>query len=136
MFRSIDETIAVAGQITPAEIRDAARLGFTAVINNRPDGEEPGQPAGAAIAAAAAEAGMRYHAVPIDHGGFSRAQVEAMRDALAAQAGPVLAFCRSGTRSTFIWALARAADGADGAELRAKAAAAGYDLSPIQPVTG
>jgi uncharacterized protein (TIGR01244 family) len=136
MFRTIDPSIAVAGQIRPEDVAEAARQGFTAIVNNRPDGEEPGQPAGAEIAAAAAAAGLGYHAIPIDHSGFSDAQVEAMAAALAAAPGPVLAFCRSGTRSTFAWALARARAGEDGASLRAQAAAAGYDLSALRPVIG
>jgi len=56
-----------------------------------------------------------------------------MRAALAAADGPVLAFCRSGTRSTLVWALARARSGDDAETLSAKAAAAGYDLTPIRP---
>jgi uncharacterized protein (TIGR01244 family) len=64
-------------------------------------------------------------------GGFSEAQVEAMAKALEASKGPVLAFCKSGTRSTFLWALAKALQGAEPEELARKAAEAGYDLSPI-----
>jgi uncharacterized protein (TIGR01244 family) len=65
-------------------------------------------------------------------GGISQPQVAQMVDALAQAEGPVLAFCRSGTRSTYLWALARARLGDDAEELSAKAAAAGYDLSPIR----
>jgi uncharacterized protein (TIGR01244 family) len=132
MFRKIDDTISVAGQITPDDIADAARQGFTFVINNRPDGEQPGQPTGAEIAAAAAAAGLGYRAIPITHAGFSEDQVTAMGEALEAAGGPVLAFCRSGTRSTFVWALARSRMGDAPDVLAAKAAAAGYDLSPLR----
>lgn len=132
MFRKLDDSISVAGQITPADVTDAAAQGFTFVINNRPDDEQPGQPAGSTIEAAARAAGMGYCAIPITHAGFSEDQVTAMRDALEAAGGPVLAFCRSGTRSTLIWALARAKMG-DGADmLAAKAQAAGYDLAPVR----
>jgi len=86
--------------------------------------------------AAADAAGLGYAAIPITHAGFSEDQVVAMGQALAAAPGPVLAFCRSGTRSTLIWALARARAGDAPAELSAKAAAAGYDLSPIRPLLG
>jgi uncharacterized protein (TIGR01244 family) len=132
MFRKIDETISVAGQITPDDVTAAAAQGFTFVINNRPDDEQMGQPSGAEIAAAAAAAGLGYRAIPITHAGFSEDQVTTMRAALEAADGPVLAFCRSGTRSTFVWALARARMGDAPDVLAARAAAAGYDLSPVR----
>lgn len=131
MFRKLDDDVSVAGQITPDDVAAAAARGFAAIVNNRPDDEQPGQPGGGEIAAAARAAGLAYRAIPVDHSGFSEAQVIAMGDALAQADGPVLAFCRSGTRSTFLWALARARMGDDGAVLAAKAAAAGYDLAPI-----
>ena len=136
MFRTLDPSISVFGQIEPADIADAAAQGFTTIVNNRPDGEQPGQTAGAEIEAAAKAAGLGYVAIPVDHSGFADWQVAAMADALEQAKGPVLAFCRSGTRSTFLWALARNRMGDDGAALIAKAAAAGYDLSPIRPVLG
>jgi uncharacterized protein (TIGR01244 family) len=132
MFRKLDETISVAGQITPADITEAAAQGFTFVINNRPDDEQPGQPTAAEIEAAARAAGLGYRAIPITHAGFSENQVTAMQEALEAAPGPVLAFCRSGTRSTLIWALARARMGDDAETLQTKAQAAGYDLTPIR----
>ena len=131
MFRKLDDAISVAGQVGVEDVADAAAQGFTMVINNRPDREQPGQPDGAEIEAAARAAGLAYRAIPITHAGFSEEQVIAMRDALAAAPGPVLAFCRSGTRSTLIWALAQARMGVRTDTLAAKAAAAGYDLSPI-----
>lgn len=132
MFRKLDDSISVAGQITAEDIAAAARQGFTMVINNRPDGEQPGQPSSAEMERAATASGLAYAAIPITHAGFTRAQVDAMGGALASATGPVLAFCRSGTRSTFIWALARAAAGEDGDVLAGKAAGAGYDLTPIR----
>jgi len=132
MFRTLDETILVAGQVSPADIAEAAALGVTFVINNRPDDEQPGQPAGSEIEAAAKAAGLGYAAIPITHAGFSMNQVEAMRAALEAAPGKVLAFCRSGTRSTLVWALARATMGDTPDTLAAKAEAAGYDLTPIR----
>ena len=132
MFRKLDETISVTGQITPADIAEAAAQGFTFVINNRPDDEQPGQPTAAEIEAAAKAVGLGYRAIPITHAGFSDNQVTAMREALEAAPGPILAFCRSGTRSTLVWALARARMGDDAGTLQAKAQAAGYDLTPIR----
>jgi len=136
MFRTLDPSISVFGQIEPADIADAAAQGFTTIVNNRPDDEQPGQTAGAEIEAAAKAAGLDYVAIPVDHSGFADWQVAAMADALEQAKGPVLAFCRSGTRSTFLWALARNRMGDEGEALIAKAAAAGYDLSPIRPVLG
>ena len=136
MFRKIDDSISVAPQITPAQVAEAAKLGFTLVINNRPDGEEAGQPSAAEIEAAAKAAGLGYVAIPITHQGFSEAQVAAMGEALSGASGPVLAFCRSGTRSTLVWALAQGRAGVDYDTLAGKAAGAGYDLGPIRGFFG
>jgi uncharacterized protein (TIGR01244 family) len=134
-FRKLDEAMFVAGQIAPRDVDEAAKAGIVSIINNRPDGEEPGQVAGAAIEAAAQAAGIAYRHIPVA-GGFSADQVAAMADSLDSANGPVLAFCKSGTRSTFLWALARAQGGADGATLIAQAAAAGYDLAPLRSYLG
>lgn len=130
--RTIDAHIAVAPQIDPADLADLAAAGFTAIVNNRPDGEDAGQPTGAAIAAAAAAAGLRYTAIPVTQAGFSHPQIDAMAQALAAAPGRVLAYCRSGTRSCNLWALAAVKAGAHPDAAMAKAAAAGYDLSGIR----
>jgi uncharacterized protein (TIGR01244 family) len=76
--------------------------------------------------------GLGYRAIPVTHAGFSHAQVDAMVEALTASRGPVLAYCRSGTRSCFLWALARAKMGDDPEALTEKAQAAGYDIRPIR----
>lgn len=136
MFRKIDDSISVAAQISPEDVAEAAKAGFTMIINNRPDEEEPGQPSGDAIREAARAAGLAYVAIPITHGGFSMNQVEAMQKALGEAGGPVLAFCRSGTRSCFCWALAKGTAGEDPDELARKAGNAGYDISPIKPLLG
>ena len=95
-IRRIDDSIAVSPQIDPADIAAIKAAGFVAIVNNRPDGEEPGQPGGDAVRAAAEDAGLGYSAIPITHAGFGHAQVSAMIDALAQANGPVLAYCRSG----------------------------------------
>ena len=133
-LRRIDETISVAPQIVPEDLPRLAEQGFTVVINNRPDDEETGQPSSAAIQTAAEAAGLGYVAIPTTMGGMSSQQVEAMADALAGAGGPVLAYCRSGTRSCNLWALAEASRGGDPAALTAKAAGAGYDISGIRPL--
>lgn len=127
----LDDASFVAGQIEPDEVAGLAATGVTMIVNNRPDGEEHGQPEGAAIEAAAQAAGIDYLFLPVA-GGVSLEQIDAMAAALSGAHGPVLAFCKSGTRSTFLWALARSSLGDKGEDLAAKAAAAGYDLSPIR----
>lgn len=134
MFRRLDEKVSVHGQLDPGEIEQARAQGFGVIVNNRPDREQPGQPTSAEIEAAAHAAGLRYVAIPVDQSGFSADQVTQMADTLASATGPVLAFCRSGTRSTYLWALARARLGDDGTTLIDKAAGAGYDLSPLAPM--
>ena len=129
-MRRLDETTFVSPiQIVPSDIPGLAAAGIRLIVNNRPDGEEPGQPTSGEIEAAALAAGLDYRHIPVA-GGFPPGTVEAMARAL--EQGPVLAFCRSGTRSTFLWALARAARGAPAGESVAAAAAAGYDLGPIR----
>jgi len=134
MIRKIDDSISVAPQISVEDIAAIKAAGFTAIVNNRPDDEEAGQIAGDAIRDAALAAGLSYTAIPITHAGFSYPQIEAMADALAAADGPVLAFCRSGTRSCNLWALAQARNGADADDLIAKGAGAGYNLDGIRPL--
>jgi uncharacterized protein (TIGR01244 family) len=133
IYRQLDESTLVAGQITASDVAELAAQGVVMIVNNRPDGEEPGQPASAEIAAAAQAAGLDYRYIPVA-GGFSDAQIEQMADAL--EAGPTLAFCRSGTRSAFLWAMAQARRGAAPGDLARKAADAGYDLRPILPYLG
>jgi uncharacterized protein (TIGR01244 family) len=130
-MRELDDSTFVAGQIAAEDVAELAAQGVTMIVNNRPDGEEPGQPEAAAIEAAARAAGLDYHFIPVA-GGLSLEQIDAMAAALAKARGPVLAFCRSGTRSTFLWALARSRMGDPGDELAATAAAAGFDLAPIK----
>lgn len=132
MFIRLTPQMAVAPQISPEDCERAAAEGFVAIVNNRPDGEAPGQPDAATMRAAAEAAGLRYADIPVDHSGFSMPKVEAMAAVLKA-GGPVLAFCRSGTRSANLWALAAASMGEDPEGLVAAAAGGGYDLSGMLP---
>ena len=128
-FRRVTEDFATAPQISVADVAEAKRQGFTAIVCNRPDGEDPGQPAAAEIAAAAAAAGLTYAHIPV-RGAPGPAEVEAMRQAVDAADGPVLAYCRSGTRSITTWAIGQAMSGARSrGDLVALGRAAGYDLS-------
>jgi uncharacterized protein (TIGR01244 family) len=132
-MRALDETTFVAGQIWPEDVAEAAAAGVSMIVNNRPDHEEAGQPGSAGIEAAARAAGVEYRFIPVSSG-VSEAQIAAMAEALEAAEGKVLAFCRSGTRSTMLWALARARLGEKGESLALKAAAAGFDLAPIKAI--
>lgn len=132
-FRQLTDAMWASPQIDADDVVAAADAGFALVINNRPDEEEDGQPTGAQIESAAREHGLSYIAIPVGHAGFSEPQVDAMAQALDHAEGKVLAYCRSGTRSTFLWALARASRGEEPASLVRAAHGAGYDLSPIAP---
>ncbi|WP_395329925.1 TIGR01244 family sulfur transferase [Novosphingobium sp. BL-8H] len=132
MFRQVTESVFASPQIGIEAIAEAKALGIVRIINNRPEGESDDQIPGDAIEAAAREAGMDYVAIPVTHAGFSQAQVDAMAQALDSAEGPVLAYCRSGTRSTLLWALARAKAGDNPAVIASKAAAAGYDVTPVR----
>lgn len=128
--KRINEKITVSGQISPADLPALKAQGFVAVINNRPDGEAPDQPAGAEIEAAARAQGLGYYAIPLGREGVSADMVERTRAALEANSGPVFAFCRSGTRSTTLWALSEAGR-RDASEIISEAAGAGYDMSHL-----
>ena len=134
MFRKLTNDIYAAPQIGLAEIAEANALGVTLVINNRPEDESDDQTPGAEIEAAARVAGMDYVAIPVTHSGFSQPQVAALAAALEGATGGVLAYCRSGTRSTLLWALAEASQGGDPDALTNMAAKAGYDVNPIRPL--
>lgn len=134
MFRKLSDHVFASPQIGLAEVAAAAEQGFALIVNNRPEGESDDQTPGDEIETAAKAAGLGYIAIPVTQAGFSEQQVKGMAEALAATDGPILAYCRSGTRSTLLWALAEASRGADPATLAAKAAEAGYDITPVRPM--
>lgn len=135
MFRKLTDRILVSPQISVDDVEQAKAQGVTLIINNRPDDEEPGQVNGAQIEAAAKAAGIAYLAVPVAHGGFAPWQLDGMAQALEqAEGGKLLAYCRSGTRSTLLWALTRARAGGNAEVLSAQAAAAGYDIAPVRQI--
>ena len=106
-MRKLDSRTIVAGQIDPEEVPALAAAGVTMIVNNRPDGEEPGQPPAYEIEAAARAAGVDYRFLPVGAAGISDALVDGMADAIGASQGTLLAFCRSGQRSTYLWTLAQ-----------------------------
>jgi uncharacterized protein (TIGR01244 family) len=131
MIRQLDDRTLVSGQIAPHEVAGLAEQGVTLIVNNRPDGEEAGQPLAGEIEEAAAQAGIAYRFVPIIRG-IGPADVEAMQEALrSASDGKLLAFCRSGTRSALTLAVARREEGASAEDVQQQLLQAGFDPSPI-----
>ncbi|MGX6646585.1 TIGR01244 family sulfur transferase [Maricaulaceae bacterium MS644] len=131
-MKQISPFFTAATQLTPADVETAARAGFMAIINNRPDGEDEGQPASAEIEAAASAHGIDYSHIPVLGGQISDTDIDRFTEAMNAAAGPVLGFCRTGTRSAMVWALSEARHAGAGALISA-AGAAGYDLSGLKP---
>lgn len=131
MIRRLDERTFVSSQIAPDEVAALAEQGVTVLINNRPDGEEAGQPLASEIEEAAFKAGIDYRFVPIIRG-IGPADVEEMQKGLrAAQGGKLLAFCRSGTRSALSLAVAQREEGAPSNEIQQRLIDAGFDPQPI-----
>lgn len=132
MIRQLDDKACVTGQIAPGDVAGLAREGFTMIVNNRPDHEDPDQPLASAIEDAAAAAGIAYRHVPIVRG-IGPGDVECMREAMeACGEGRMLAFCRSGQRSALACALAERAMGVEREEIERRVRSAGFDPSPIQ----
>lgn len=131
MMRQLDETTLVGPQIAPEDVPEIKALGVTMIVNNRPDNEDAGQPTSADIEKAANAAGIDYRHVPIARG-MGPNDIEAMREAMhAAGKGKLLAFCRSGNRSTLAWAVAKREDGVSAEELSRCAEGAGFSLAPV-----
>ncbi len=130
-FLKVTDGFSVSPQITLADVAIAAEQGFVLLINNRPDGEDPSQPSSAQMQAAAEAAGLGYVHIPVV-GGPTPDQVEQVRQAIDQTDGPVLGFCRSGTRSIVTWSIGQALSGERSpAELIGLGAGAGYDLSSV-----
>ena len=136
-FRRLSDSVMASPQISLGDIAAAHAQGVSLIICNRPDDEDEGQLSSAVIQQAASDKGIGFLSIPITHTGFSQRQVDAMADALertlAEPQGKVLAYCRSGTRSTLLWALAQSANGGDPEQLAQQARAAGYDVGPVRP---
>ncbi|WP_019935976.1 TIGR01244 family sulfur transferase [Oceanimonas smirnovii] len=127
-IKQVTSGFAVADQVTAGDLATLKQLGYKALICNRPDGETDGQPAAEALAAEARSQGFAWEWIPISSGNFTDEAITDFDTALKRHPGPVLAFCRTGTRSITLWALSQAAR--QPAEvLLQQAAAAGYDLS-------
>jgi uncharacterized protein (TIGR01244 family) len=129
-LKRINEHVSVSPQISPEDVAAIKAAGFVAIINNRPDGESLDQPPSAVIEAAAHAAGLGYHFIPLGREGVSPQMVEETKSVLEGSAGPVFCYCRSGTRSTTLWALSQAGK-QPAAEIISAAANAGYDMSHL-----
>lgn len=125
----ITPDVAVSEQIAPEDLAAIAAAGYKVLINNRPDGEAPGQPTSADFAAAAAQHGMTYLYYPVNGMNFPGPDLEQLAGAFASAQGPVLAFCRSGTRSINLWLATRPE--AEWPEAVRLARSLGFDLSMV-----
>lgn len=129
-IRYLTPAFAVAPQIAPEDMATLAAEGFRVVINNRPDAEVPPDLQSEAMRAAAEAAGLTYVGNPVVNGAMTMEMVAQQGEAVAAADGPVFAYCRSGTRSSIVWALSQAGH-VPTADLLAAAALGGYDLSGV-----
>ena len=129
-IRNITPQLAVSPQIRPEDLDAIRDRGFRSVICNRPDGEAGDQPTFEEIEAAAAAAGLEARYLPVRTGLVRDEDAEAFSTALRDLPGPVLAYCRSGTRSATLWSLAEAGARAL-PDILAAARAAGYDMNGV-----
>ena len=131
-LRQLTPDLAVSPHILPEEVPALAEAGFRVLINNRPDDEVGADHDHDAMRAAAEAAGLRYYYIPFTPGQITPDMIAAQAEALAGP-GPKVAYCRSGNRSTVLWALSRA--GLEPADaLIGTAAAGGYDISGMRPL--
>ena len=112
-MKKVSEKFYLAGQINPSDLPSYLAAGIKTIINNRPDDEEPGQVSSEVMAAAAKEHGMDYHYLPMANGQpLPENLVDDFKAVIDSTDDPVLAHCRSGMRSSFIWALGQIPTGA------------------------
>lgn len=129
MFRQLAPGVLVSGQIFEADLAKARDLGVTLIINNRPDGEEPGQPDAASMARAAQALELDYLYAPMR--GMPNAETIEVVESALRDGTPILMHCKSGMRSTVAWAIAASRTGQPRDEIVSAAADAGYDLSSM-----
>lgn len=130
-IRTLDPDLVASPQILPDDMQRIAAEGYRSVISNRPDGEAPDQPATADLRRAAEAAGLQFAHVPVVGGQIGDDDVTAFQQALDDLPKPIFGFCRTGTRTTTLWALAHASD-TDADSLISTAKTAGYDLSGLR----
>lgn len=130
-MRALSPNVLVSGQIVPDDLAQIRASGVTLVVNNRPDGESPDQPAGDFIARAAQDQGVAYAAIPIA-GQLGPEQAEELETLLARNDGKALLYCRSGMRSALLWAVAQARGGTPTDAIAAAVEEAGYSVAPVR----
>lgn len=130
-IRPLTDDYAVSPQIAPTDVAAIAEAGFTTLVCNRPDGEIPPDVQADAIRAAAEAAGLHFVLNPVIGGAISMENVTTQAEAMKGSAGPVLAYCASGNRSSIVWALAHAGTRPTD-ELIAIPARHGYGLEPFR----
>ena len=128
----LDDGFCVAPQLNPEDLSALAAAGIRSLVCNRPDGEADDQPGSPAMAAAAAAQGLEFAYLPVISGAIGDADVHAFAAALEQLPGPVLAYCRTGTRSATLWALSQAGQRPLD-DILARAARAGFDLGQLRP---
>ncbi len=126
--------ISAAGALDQDDIEALGARGVRTIVNNRPDGEDAGQLPAADARRIAEAHGIAYHHIPVTAASLSRADVDALAATLASAAQPVVLHCRSGTRSSLLWALTRIRDGDDPATLVATAARHGIDIAALPAI--
>ena len=126
---AVTQKLAVAPQPKLSDFQEFKRQGFTTVVNNRPDGEEPSQPGSAAEEAAARAAGLGYVHIPVTSTAMTEDDARRLKEAIEQAPGPVVAHCRSGARSFYLWVLPGASDSHTDAELFAKAVELGIEAN-------
>jgi uncharacterized protein (TIGR01244 family) len=126
---AVTAKLAVARQPKLSDFQDLKRLGFTTIVNNRPDGEDPNQPGSAAEAEAARAAGLGYVHIPVTTTGMTEQDARLLKETIERAPGPVVAHCRSGARSFYLWVLSGDPDPLSDQELLAKAAELGVDAN-------
>ena len=126
---AVTEKLAVAPQPKLSHFQEFKRQGFTTIVNNRPDGEDPNQLGSAAEEAAAHAAGLDYVHIPVTSTGMTEEDARLLKETIERAPGPVVAHCRSGARSFYLWVLSGDLDSPTDAELLAKAAELGVDTN-------
>jgi uncharacterized protein (TIGR01244 family) len=124
---AVTAKFAVAPQPQLSDFQNLKRLGFTTIVNNRPDGEDPNQLGSAAEEQAARAAGLGYVHIPVTSTGMTEDDARRLNEAIEQAPGPVVAHCRSGARSFRLWVLSGDLESHTDAELLAKAAEPGID---------
>ena len=132
LLRRLTNELAVTGQIIPSDMPGLAAQGICGIICNRPDSEAPGQPSYAEIEKAAAANGIKTAYLPVTPTAISDEDAATFGRLLEELPSPVLVYCRSGMRSTALWALSQAGQ-LPVKDIVEAAAMAGYDLSPLLP---